>query len=138
MFPQLSVLVFRPADRRDPPSRNAYPSAAIAAVVEILEQAAVDALLGRIFFLHHAELDPPGIGELEVIDHLPVLLPEGWIAGSHAAELRGLDEGVGIEARIETGAVLAEHKLDVGDRHFHPFGDDLVAFLRILLPPGDG
>src|SRR6476619_7615263 len=98
MLPRPSVLVFRPADRRDPPGRNAYSSAAIAAVVKILEQAAVDALLGWIFFLHHAELDPPGIGELEVIDHLPVLLAEGRIARGHAAELRRLDEGVGIKA----------------------------------------
>src|SRR6187401_2999721 len=94
------VLVFRPADRRDPPGRK-VSSAAIAAVVEILEQAAVDPLLRWVVLLHHAELHPPGIGELEVIDHLSVLLAEGGIAGSDAAELRGLHEGVGIESRIE-------------------------------------
>jgi hypothetical protein len=80
---------------------QAFTLAAIIAVVQVLEQAAIDTLVRWILLLDYAELHPPEIGPLVVIDH-----PEGRVAGRYAAELRGLNEGVSIDAESSPAPLL--------------------------------
>ena len=69
----------RPGEEARP---EAFTLAAITAVVQVLEQAAVDTLVRWILLLHYAELHPPEIGQFVVIDHLFVFCPKGGLPGA--------------------------------------------------------